>query len=98
MSLEKKLEQALKLNAEKDAQLEYLRKQLGRTMKMNRREVLSTPTGSAHEPSEEEVESYHDSNEEEERRPRRRERGRQQSLDFRVEIPELKETSIPMSS
>jgi len=89
LSLEEKLEEALTLNAEKDAQLEYLRKQLDRTMKMNRREFLSTPTSSIHEPSEEEVESSHDSHEEEEMRPRRREQGRQQTLDFRVEIPEF---------
>jgi len=56
----------LKLNAKKDVQLEYLRKQLEQAMRKNQREVLSTPMISAHEPSEEENESHHDSRGEEE--------------------------------
>jgi len=93
---QEKLEQALRLNAEKDAQLKYLRKQSDRTMRMNRREVLRTPTRSAHKPSEEEDESHPDpSEEEEERRPRRRSRVRQQTMDFRVESLEFDEHLNP---
>ena len=41
-SLEEKIEQLMKLSAEKDAQLEYLRMQLDQAMRNNRREIRSS--------------------------------------------------------
>ena len=38
-SLEEKTEQLMKLNAKKNAQLEYLMKELGRVMRNNRRKI-----------------------------------------------------------
>jgi len=91
LTLEEMFEQLLKLNAEKDAQVEYLRKQLDQAMRNNRKAILSTPSVSTPEPTDEEAESCHDSSGEEEgaRRPRRRERVKHQAADFRVEIPEF---------
>ena len=41
-SLKEKIEQLMKLNGEKNAQLEYLLKQLGRVMRINRRKIQNS--------------------------------------------------------
>ena len=90
LSLEEKFEQLLKLNAEKDAQLEYLRKQLDQAMRNNRREIRSSHSSDSHSVEEESGDNpFATSDEELERRPRRARRGKQLAMDFKVEIPEF---------
>lgn len=90
LSLEEKFEQLLKLNAEKDAQLEYLRKQLDQAMRNNRREIRSSHSSDSHSVGEESEDNpFATSDEELERRPRRARRGKQLAMDFKVEIPEF---------
>jgi len=90
-SLEEKFEQLLKANVEKDAQLEYLRKQPSQVMKNNWKEIQSSCSASGFESTEEVTESnpFTSSDEDEERRPRRTRRGKQLAMDFKVEIPEF---------
>jgi len=46
MTLEEKFEQLMKVNAEKDAQLEYLRRQLKQSMRRNHKELQSSGSSS----------------------------------------------------
>jgi len=79
MTLEERFEQLMKVNAEKDAQLEYLRKQHEQSMRGNRKELQSSGSSSRSQSAEEEGESegnpFGTSEEDEAREPRRR-RGR----------------------
>ena len=89
MTLAEMLEPLMTVNAEKDAQIEYLRKQLEQAIKNNRREIQSSHSTSESNSVEDESESnpFASSEEEGERRPRRPRRGKQLALDFKVEIP-----------
>jgi len=91
-SLEEKYESAMKDKAEKEAQLEYLRKQVAQLMRRNRRTFQgSNSLSNSH--SEEEGSAEHtlkaSSGEEDSREPRRTHGRRQTSMDFKVEIPEF---------
>lgn len=90
-TLEERFEQLMKSNAEKDAQIEQLRRQLDSTMRYNLRGGRSlhshSETHSVGEESEEQPLATSD--EEEERRPRRARRPKQPFMDFKVEIPEF---------
>jgi len=89
-SLEEKFEQLMKLNAKKDAQLEYLKKQLDQAMRNNRREIRSSHSSDSQSVGEEsEGNPFATSDEDLERRPRRARTGKQLALDFKVEISEF---------
>jgi len=90
-SLGEKFEQLLKANAEKDAQLEYLRRQLDQAMRINRKEIQSSHSTSGTGSAEEDTNNnpLASSDEDEERRPRRTRRDKQPYMDFKVEIPEF---------
>jgi hypothetical protein len=94
MTLEERFEHVMKLNAEKEAQIEYLRRQLDQAMRRNRKEIQSSKSSSRSH-SEEEEEGGSESNpfgtseEEEVREPRRRRRSKPSTMDFKVEIPEF---------
>ena len=79
MTLEERFEHLMKVNAEKDAQLEYLRKQLEQSMRRNRKELRNSNSSSRFQSVAEEEESegnpFGTSEEDEAREPRRR-RGR----------------------
>jgi len=86
--LEEKFEQLIKLNAEKDAQLEYLRKQLDQARRNNRREIRSSHSSDSQSVGgESEGNPFATSDEDLKRRPRRARRGKQLALDLKVEIP-----------
>ena len=78
LSLEEKFPQLLTLNAKKDAQLGYLRKQLEPPMRNNRRETESSHSPSESQSVDEESEGnpFAISDEDQERGPRRTRRGR----------------------
>ena len=88
-SLEERFEQLLKLNEEKDAQLEYLRKRLGQAMKMKQKEIPSSHLSSESESMEDEVFDNPFSSQKKERRPRSSRRTQLQPMDFKVDIPEF---------
>jgi len=89
--LEEKFDQLLNHNAEKDAELEYLRKQLEQAMKNNQKEINNSHSVGEAEPSGGEIETHtHAFSEEEERRPRRSRRSSHHAMDFKVKIPEFK--------
>jgi len=81
----------MKINAEKDAQLDYLRKKLDQTMRNNCRNIQSSHSTS--EPYSVKDESKDNpfaySEDGEERRPRRSRRGKELAMDFKVEISEF---------
>jgi len=97
VALEERFEQLLKLSARKDAQLEYLKKQLVQAMRNNRREIQSFHSVKEFEPSEEEVESHplDSSDEEEEQRPKRSRRTTHHAMDFKVDISEFEGKQNP---
>jgi len=80
----------MKLNAKKDAQLDYLRRQLDQAMKNNRKEIQrfdsSSESKARMERAEEELS---ESSEEQVRRPRRTGQSKQQSMDLKVKIPKF---------
>ena len=89
----------MKLNAEKDAQVEYLRKQLDRAMRNNRRKIRSSHSSDSQLVGEEsEGNPFAASDEDLERRARRARRGKQLALDFKVEISEFEGQLNQMSS
>ena len=99
-TLEENFQQLLKLNAEKDAQLEYLRKQLDQKMRNNRKQILSTPSVSTLESTDDEVESRCDSSGEEEGARRQ---GEEKESSTKPQISKsksrgLKDNSTPMTS
>ena len=80
----------MKLNAEKDAQLEYLRKQLEQAMRNTRREIRSSHSSDSQSVGgDSDGNPFATSDEDLERRPRRSRKGKQLALDFKVEIPEF---------
>jgi len=77
----------MKLNIGKDAQLNYLRRQLDQAMRNNRKEVQSSCSfGGSKAPKKEAEEEASDSSLEE-RRTRRTGHAKQPNTDFKVEIP-----------
>jgi len=88
-TLEERFEQLMKLNAEKDAQLDYLRKQLDLAMRNNQKEIQSSRSSSEFEAQEEEAEEEASDSSLEERRPRRTRHAKQLSMNFKVQILEF---------
>ena len=97
LGLEEKFEQLVKASVEKDAQLEYLRKQHEQGMRNNRREIQSSHYTSESNAVEHEYERnpFTSSEEEGERRPRIPWEGKQLALDFKVEILEFESQLNP---
>ena len=91
MTLEERFEQLMKVNVEKNAQLEYLRKQLEQAMRNNLREIQSSHSTSESNSVEDGSDSnpFASSEDEGESRLRRPRRGKQLALDFKVEILEF---------
>ena len=91
LTVEERFEQLIKVNDEKDAQLEYLWRQLDQAMRNNRRELQSSRSTSVSHSADEESESnpFGTSKEDEVREPRRSQGGKQIYVDFKLEIPEF---------
>jgi len=97
MTLEERFEQLMKDNAEKEAPLEYLRRQLEQAIRNNRREVHSScstnESNSVKDGSDDNPFAL--SEYDRERRPRRIRRGRHIALNFKVEILEFESQVNP---
>jgi len=92
MTLDERFEQLMKINAEKDTQLEYLKKQLDYAMRNNRRDIQSSHSISEPNSDEDEIKGnpFASSEDSKERRPESSRRGEQVVMDFKLEISKFK--------